>query len=154
MKSGELNEAGAPVLTAQVDAKPNLHPWRLVRLVQGRPRLFVSITLGLAVGFLTPASWRDITRWLVAWNTSTLLYFILTGWLIVHASPASIRYRAKIQDEGRFTILVLTSVAALTSMGAIVAQLASVKDLTGLMKGLHIGLAMATIVSAWLFIHL
>ncbi len=126
----------------------------MVRLVQGRPRLFISIVLGLALGFLMPASWRDMTRWLIAWNTSTLLYFILTGRLIVHASPASIRYRAKIQDEGRFTILILTSIAALTSMGAIVAQLASVKDLTGLIKGLHIVLAMATIVSAWLFIHL
>ncbi len=133
---------------------PKLHPWRLIRLVQGRPRLFICAALGLLIGFLTPSTWHAMTRWLIAWNTSALLYFILTGWLIAHATLASIRYRAKIQDEGRFTILILTSIAALTSMGAIVAQLAIVKDLTGLMKGLHIGLAMTTIISAWLFIHL
>ncbi len=95
-----------------------------------------------------------MTRWLIAWNASAALYFILAGWLIVHATPASIRYRAKIEDENRFTILVLTSIAAVASMGAILAQLAIVKDLTGVSKGLHIALAMATIISAWLFIHL
>jgi uncharacterized membrane protein len=131
-----------------------MHPWRLVRLVQGRPRLFISAVLGVMTGLLTPSSWHDMTRWLVAWNTCALLYFVLTGWLIAHASEAAIRHRAKIQDEGRFTILILTSIAALTSMGAIVAQLAIVKDLSGPIKGLHIALAMMTIVSAWLFIHL
>jgi uncharacterized membrane protein len=151
---GDSPDINAPILESPSSAAPNLHRWRLIRLIQIRPRLFFAISLGLAVGLLTPSTWRDITRWLIAWNTSALLYFILTGWLIVHASPASIRYRAKTQDEGRFTILVLTSIAAMTSIGAIVAQLASVKDLTGFIKGLHIGLAMATIVSAWLFIHL
>jgi uncharacterized membrane protein len=110
--------------------------------------------LGLAVGLLTPSSWRDITRWLVAWNAATILYFILAGWLIATATQASIRYRSKMQDEGRFAILILTSVAALSSIGAILLQLAVVKDLTGIEKSLHIGLAALTIVSAWLFIHL
>jgi uncharacterized membrane protein len=132
----------------------NLHRWRLIRLIRGRPRLFISVLFGLAVGFLTPSSWREITRWLVAWNACTLLYFILTGWLIATATQASIRYRAKLQDEGRFAILILTSIAALSSIGAIVAQLAIVKDTTGLLKELHIALAAATILSAWFFIHL
>lgn len=133
---------------------PKLHPWRSIRVIQARPRLFVSVAFGLATGLLTPSSWREITRWLTAWNAGTFLYFILTGWLVATATQTSIRYRAKAQDESRFTILILTSIAALTSMGAIVAQLSIVKDATGLAKGLHIGLAMATILSAWLFIHL
>lgn len=136
------------------DTDATLHRWRLVRLIRGRPRLFISTLFGLAVGLLTPASWREITRWLVAWNACMLLYFILTGWLIATATQASIRYRAKLQDEGRFAILILTSIAALSSMGAIVAQLAIVKDTTGVAKELHIALAAATILSAWFFIHL
>ncbi len=138
--------------------RPGLEPkfpaWRLIRLIRGRPRLFISIAFGLGVGFLTPSSWREITRLLVAWNAATFLYFILTGWLIATATQASIRHRAKLQDEGRFTILILTSLAALSSIGAIVAQLATVKDLSGPIKGLHIGLAAVTILSAWFFIHL
>ncbi len=136
------------------DTVAALHRWRLVRLIRGRPRLFISVFFGLAVGFLTPSSWREITRWLIGWNACTLLYFLLTGWLIATATQASIRHRAKLQDEGRFTILILTTVAALSSIGAIVAQLASVKDTTGLTKELHIALAAATILSAWFFIHL
>jgi len=135
-------------------ARPARHPWRAVRLIRSRPRLFLSIALGLCVGFLTPASWREITRCLLAWNAATLLYFILTARLIAHASQASIRYRAEQQDEGRFAILILTSLAALASMGAIVAQLAQVKDVAGFDKSLHIALAMMTIISAWLLIHL
>jgi uncharacterized membrane protein len=57
-------------------------------------------------------------------------------------------------DEGRFCILVFTSLAAIAAIAAIVAQLAIVKDLSGTVKGLQIGLAAATIVSAWFFIHL
>jgi uncharacterized membrane protein len=136
------------------DPESKLYAWRIVRLIRGRPRLFLSALFGLAVGFLTPSSWREITRWLVAWNACTLLYFILTGWLIATATQASIRHRAKLQDEGRFTILILTSIAALSSIGAIVAQLAIVKEAAGVAKGLHIGLAAATILSAWFFIHL
>ena len=145
-----MSETGLPAAGAQ----PKLYKWRVARLIRGRPRLFISAAFGLAVGFLTPPYWREITRWLVAWNTATLLYFVLTGWLIATATQASIRNRAKLQDEGRFAILVLTSIAAMTSMGAIVAQLAIVKDATGLLKSLHIGLAAATILSAWFFIHL
>jgi uncharacterized membrane protein len=128
--------------------------WRLVRLVQGRPRLFISLLFGFAAAFLTPPSWRGITRCLVGWNAGTLLYFILTGWLIATATQASIRHHAKLQDEGRFVILILTSIAALSSIGAIVMQLEIAKEATGFAKGAHIGLAAATILSAWFFIHL
>jgi len=132
----------------------NRHPWRIVRLVRGRPRLFTSILLTVLIGLLAPTDWRVITRWLLAWNLGTLAYFILTGWMMITATPESLRHRAEVEDEGRFAILILTSIAALSSIGAIIAQLAFVKDLSGLEKGLHITLAASTIVSAWLFIHL
>jgi uncharacterized membrane protein len=74
--------------------------------------------------------------------------------MIARASPQSMRRQAKMSDEGRFFILLLTSLAALAAIAAIVAELAAVKDSSGTIKGLHIGLAAATIVSAWFFIHL
>jgi uncharacterized membrane protein len=95
-----------------------------------------------------------MTRWLVAWNIGLSVYFVLSGWLMAKATSATMREQAELEDEGRFAILILTSIAALSSIGAIIAQLAVVKDLAGLQKGLHIGLAMVTILSAWLFIHL
>jgi len=136
------------------ERQQNRHPWRVVRLVRGRPRLFISTTLTILIGLFAPADWRIITRWLLAWNIGTLTYFILTGWMMVKATPDTMKHQAQIQDEGRFAILILTSIAALSSIGAIIAQLAYVKDLSGVEKGLHIALAASTIVSAWLFIHL
>ncbi|MEJ0095880.1 MAG: DUF1345 domain-containing protein [Methylocella sp.] len=124
------------------------------RTVLGHPRLFSGLFFAIVVGFFLPPEVRLVTRLLIAWNAGTWLYFILAAWLIIRADEASMRRRAKASDEGRLLVLVLTSFAAVASIGAIVAELASVKDLTGFPKAVHIGLANATIVSAWFFIHL
>jgi uncharacterized membrane protein len=58
-------------------------------------------------------------RLLIAWNAGTWLYFIASGTMIARATPQSMRRRARMSDEGRFFILVLTSLAA----PAIVAEL-------------------------------
>jgi uncharacterized membrane protein len=128
--------------------------WRLIRIIQGRPRLFIGIAAGVIVGLFLPAAWRVTTRLLIAWNVSTLLYIFLSGFLMFHATPESIKRRARVTDEGKFLILILTIVAAIASIGAIVAQLSAVKDLSGLLRGAHVALAGLTIVSGWFFIHL
>ncbi|MHB8886809.1 MAG: DUF1345 domain-containing protein [Methylovirgula sp.] len=126
-------------------------PWRVV---QARPRLFISIVCGIVLGLLLPADWRVNTRILMGWNAGAFLYFVLAGMMILTASDESISRRAETQDEGRFVILILTTLAAAMAIGAIVAQLATVKDLKGLSKDLHVTLAAVTIVSAWALIHL
>ncbi len=109
---------------------------------------------GLAVGFLLPPEWRTNTRLLIAWNSGTFLYFVLAGMMVAAGSHEAITRRAESQDEGRFAILIFTTLAAAAAFGAIVAQLGSLKDAKGLMKDLHVALASATIVSAWALIHL
>jgi uncharacterized membrane protein len=128
--------------------------WLPLRVMRGHPRLFAGIAVSLLTGVLLPDSFRLATRLLIAWNAGIWLYFIAAGIMIARATPQSTRRRAETSDEGRFFILVFTSLAAIAAMAAIVAHLAIVKDSTGVMKGLHIGLAAATIVSAWFFIHL
>jgi uncharacterized membrane protein len=128
--------------------------WLPLRIVWGHPRLFIAVVAGFLSEILLPGHLRLWTRFLIDWNVGVWLYFVTVGVMIARASPQSMRLRAKVSDEGRFFILVFTSLAALASIAAIVAQLAAVKDLTGIMKGLHIGLAGLTIVSAWMFIHL
>lgn len=127
---------------------------RSFRIARAHPRLFLGVAIGLLVGIFLPASLRGSTRVLIAWNAGTWIYFATTGWLIVHATEESIRRRAKSTDEGKTLILVFTSVAAIAAIGAIIVQLAIAHDLSGLMKGLHVGLAATTILSAWFFIHL
>ena len=125
----------------------------LGRLVVGRPRLIIGIVLAIVSYPLMPGEWLRETRLLIAWNVGTLVYVGLNMIAISQATTKSIRWRARITDEGKFAILILVSIAALASMAAIVAELGVTKDLKGLDKGLHLGLAALTIVSAWVFIH-
>lgn len=125
-----------------------------LRVVQARPWLFISMICGIGAGFLLPGEWRVNTRVLIGWNAGAFLYFVLAGVMILTATHESIARRAQTQDEGRFVILIFTTLAAAMAIGAIVAQLAIVKDMKGLVKDLHIVLAATTIISAWALIHL
>ena len=127
--------------------------WPL-RVVRGHPRLFLAVAAGTVTGIILPESHRLATRLLIAWNAGAWFYFISAGIMIASATPQTLRLRAAASDEGRLFILLLTSLAAIASMAAIVAELGAVKDMTGTAKGIHVGLAAMTIVTAWLFIHL
>ncbi len=126
---------------------------RLGRVFLGHPRLLASVLAALVVGAVLPG-WQQATRLLVAWNAGTMLYLVSTFVVMGRATPRTIRDRAAATDDGRFAVLVLVSIAGLASVGAIVAQLNVTKDLHGIDKGLHLGLAALTIVSAWAFLHL
>jgi len=125
-----------------------------LRIIWNRPRLFISMACGIIASLLLPHEWRAVTRFLVAWNIGIFLYFILAGRMILTESHEKITQRAESQDEGRIVILLFTILAATAAIGAIIAQLATVKDAKGLLKDLHIGLAATTIFSAWALIHL
>jgi len=55
------------------------------------------------------------------------------------------------QDDGRLAILTGVVIASIASLFAIVAELGLAKDLKGDLKGLHIALAILTILSSWAF---
>jgi uncharacterized membrane protein len=117
--------------------------------------LLIAVLLGIGAGMVAPDSWRLVTRLLIGWNTGVWLYLTTIGLMLWQGSSHEwILRHARRQDEGRLVILVLACVAAMVSIGAIVAQLAATKDMSGLNKHLHIGLAAATILGAFAFIHL
>ena len=128
--------------------------WRMpkpVRIVRARPRLFVSALLGLAVIATLPASWPVSTRLLVGWDAGVALYLILVYALIARVDVASIRRRAAIQDEGQFTILVLTVAAALASLAAILIELKTPSGASR--EPIRLALAAGTIALSWAFVH-
>ena len=126
----------------------------ILRAMRGRPRLLASIAVAIAAFFVEPASWHLVTRLLIAWNVGTILDIALTFHSMAIATTKTIRWRAAATDDGKWAILGLTTIAALAAIGAIFAQLAATKDLHGIMKTAHLGLAGLTIVSAWVFIHM
>lgn len=127
--------------------------WRQLR---ARIRLVSAMLAGLALHLVLPVDWPGAatTRWLLCWNTAVLLYLLLSLRVVADASDQNMRQRANRQDEGQKTILVLTIAAVLASLVAIVGELATIKDLGGVEKLLHLGLTALTVVSSWVFMHL
>jgi uncharacterized membrane protein len=126
----------------------------IISVLKHRPRIFICAMVGVALYFLLPAEMRVATRSLVAWNFATLLFIALVAWMMAHSTIQSIAGHAAIEDENQWILLAVGVLAACAAMAAIVAELSVVKDMTGLHKAEHIALTAATILSAWVFIHL
>ncbi len=139
-------------MTETTDANYRRH--KLWRNLIARKRLVSCIALGLIMLGMQPDVWRFETRVLIAWNVGTWLYIGWATLLMSGADEAHIRRQALMADESRFAVLALAILAGFASLVAIIAQLGVVKEMHGLLKGLHLGLAMATIISGWTFIHL
>jgi len=125
----------------------------LMRLVLARPRLFICFAIGLLTTFWIPETLaqRTITKAIIGWNVGACVYLLLAARLMFWSTHERMRTRALQHDEGRILVLVFVVTAALMCIGAIVAQLAVVKDLHGTLRYAHISLAGLTIVTSWAF---
>lgn len=124
-----------------------------IRLILARPRLLICFLIGLASYFLVPqgVAQQSITKAIIAWNLGAGLYLLLAFKMMFWSSHERMRSRALQQDEGRILVLVLVVTAALMCIGAIVAELAVVKDLKGSIRNYHLALAGVTIATSWAF---
>ena len=131
------------------------HPSRflLIRLIQARPRLFICALVGSTSVLILPSSLalHQITRVIIGWNVGACLYLILAARMMFWSTHERMRTRALQQNEGRILILALVVTAAIMSIGAIVAELAVVKDMHGTLRYTHIALTVLTILSSWAF---
>ena len=137
------------------DIPPNPHAGKpyLIRLLLARPRLFVSMAIGFAAAVVLPlgVAQQPITRAIVGWNVAAILYLILAMRMMFWSSHERMTTRALRHDEGSTVVLMMVVTAALMCIGAIVAELAVVKDLKGELRYAHIALAALTIVTSWAF---
>jgi uncharacterized membrane protein len=119
-----------------------------VRVVYGRPRTFISLAVGVIAFLLLPGTLRLPTRLVVGWDVFTVLYLVLAYIMMLRCDVAHIHRSAILQDDGRFLILMITTLGALASLAAIVLEL-------GASKGNPAGLALAivTIVLSWGMVH-
>jgi len=134
-----------------------IHPYQskplLTRLLLSRPRLLICTLIGLAIVGLLPQSLaqQPITRAIIGWNLGACLYLVLVLRMMFWSTHERMRTRALQHDEGRVVVLVLVVIAALMCIGAIVAELAVVKNIHGTLRYAHITLAALTIFTSWAF---
>jgi len=126
---------------------------RVVRVIRARPRLFLSVVLAVTAFALASiaSDWRLATRLLVGWDAGVIFYLTLVASLANRSDVHRIRRRAGLQDEGQFTITILTVAAAMASLAAIFAELGQTPGNPRLPG--HLMLAAGTILLSWAFIH-
>ena len=128
----------------------------VLRQIKARIRLVSATLFGVALHLALPPAWPTLTttRVLLSWNAAVALYLLMALWVMRQSDVEHMRQRAYRQDEGQKTILLLTIGAVLASLVAIVAELSTIKSLSGSDKLLHIALTGATVASSWVFMHL
>jgi uncharacterized membrane protein len=113
-----------------------------------RPRLLWANVIGLSI-FGLLQSWMPGTKsFLIAFNVGVLVYLTLMVFMFSEATTSSMRSRAQIQNEGKWTVLAASLLVALAVLGALSSDLhaAKVKSLT------DIALASSTIFFSWIFV--
>ena len=119
-----------------------------VRLVYARPRTFISIALGIVAFFLLPSSLRAVTRLLIGWDIIVAMYIVLVYIMMLRSTLATIRRMAALQDDGRFSIPLLTALGAFASMAAIVFELGQANH-----KPAELMFATLTVALSWAAVH-
>ena len=130
--------------------------WRrlpLIRNLVHRPRL--ALCIGVTAMSMPLLHWlwpnHAVAEFLLSYNLGTILYLVLAGRMMLSSSVHHMRWRARLQDEGRTAVLVGVVVASVISLVAIAAQLSIAKDSVGITKILHIGLSAVTVLTSWSF---
>ena len=123
------------------------------RLIRSRPRLFAATLFGILFTVFLPRSEfrHPVTQAILGWNAGAGLYLALAFQMMFSSPHERMRSRARRQDEGRIVVLIVVILAALISLGAVIAQLSIAREATGTAKYTHIALAALTIATSWAF---
>lgn len=148
MSPGDAKSAGSPSGSPSQRAHRRLP--RVVRIVRARPRLFIAAALGIAIGVVLPPEWRPVMRILIGWDACVAIYLVLAFRAMADCDIGRMRRRAALLNEGRIAFLALPALAALASLGAIVAELGAKEAAHA---PAHLALALVTIALSWAFTH-
>jgi uncharacterized membrane protein len=123
-----------------------------MNFITARPRMFAALAVGMAASVLMPAHSSVITQALVGWNTGVWAYLVLITTFMLNADHGKLKRVAAAHAEGAAVVLTVVVVAALTSLIAIVVELAAVK-VPGSRHALpHVLLALSTVVCSWVLL--
>jgi uncharacterized membrane protein len=118
-----------------------------------RPYLLTAIVVGVVIYFTT-AGWipREVSRALLGWNGGVITFLALTLLFMSNSDPETMKRRAVSHDEGGHLILVLTVLASIASIGALIAELSAAKGSP--VGAYRVALAAGTVVLSWCFVQI
>jgi uncharacterized membrane protein len=123
-----------------------------LRIVRNHPRLIVAAALGVIVALVLPSSLRLSTRLLIGWDIGAVCYLAAAVALVQDFDLKRVQRRAEQYDERGLLILILTVVAAIASLAAIVVELGATRA-ANVNDRLALLLAAGTTLLSWALIH-
>jgi len=124
-----------------------------LRALIKRPRLLIPGLFAVAAWFAMRPLAAGSTGFVAALDAGGILFLILTGEMVVRATPKSTRRRAQELDEGQFGMVAVTLGAGLLGLAAVFLETRDAKSLPHAVLLLHLALAASSIVIAWLVTH-
>ena len=117
-----------------------------------RPRLLVGAGVMIVSYVFVPHTMREPTRLLMAWNLGSWTFLALIAMMFLDPR-GSAHKQAWLEDENQWMLLILGILASGAALAAIVWELGPVKSMTGTLKGGHLALVLASLLSSWTFIQ-
>lgn len=121
--------------------------------VHSHPRLVGAAAAAILLYFLLAGRAGAATRFLIAADGGALVFLTAVWIMMGSATPEGMRRRAELEDEGRYTVLVLSVTIAMAILLTIVFELHGIKELPSALAALHVALAAGTILLSWLFMN-
>lgn len=115
-------------------------------------KLWVAVAVGTTLALALPHHWAVLTRALVGWNAAVILLLPLIWLHLGRLRPDQLRERYRADDPSAPVILLVVVSAAVLSIAAIVAFLATLKSVPPDDKVAHIVLASLTVIDSWLLV--
>ena len=115
------------------------------RLVYGLATALVVVALPL------PTGWEF--RGLLGWCVGLAVYLGLAWSLCAGFDAKRTRERAQAQDEPSMVLFFMLLLATAACVAAITVLMHQSRDMSGMQRGLHIGLSVFALAASWLFIQ-
>jgi uncharacterized membrane protein len=122
------------------------------KLVFFHVRIWIAAFAGLAAFLLLPGEWSLVSRILVGWNAGALLFLVLIYVWMTRLSATQICERFIEEDAAAPVLLVIVTAAAALSLVAIVALLATIRQVSGTERTMHVALSAVTVLVSWLLV--
>ena len=115
--------------------------------------LLLALVVGVVVFVFLTSGQLIAGNLLVSWNLGALAYIVLSSYRMLNSDVLQLKRRASQLDFSDIAMLVLAVTAAIASLGGIVVELLGVRSVPPHVAILKAGLALATLVVSWVFLH-